>query len=109
MQDVGFRGREGLGDLEIAFTDDRVRVTEGLTTRSYAELIIEGAELPPSFERNKADLTKHGSPLRHVTIVRDPRDTSRFYVRVALLAPATPSVRRSPGMVRWHFQGNDLP
>ena len=70
---------------------------------------MDGAELPPKLERKRADLTMHGSPLRNVTIVRDTRDPSRFYVRVALLAPATSSIRRSPGVVRWHFQGNDLP
>jgi hypothetical protein len=109
VRDVGYRGREGLGTLDIALTDDRVRVTEGVSTQTYAELIIDGAELPASLERNKADLTMHGSPLRHITIVRDPRDASRFFIRVALLAPATASIRRSPGVVRWHFQGNDMP
>jgi hypothetical protein len=34
---------------------------------------------------------------------------TRFYVRVALLAPATPTVKKSAGSIRWHFQGEDMP
>lgn len=109
VRQVGYRGRQGLGDFDIVLTNDRVRVAEGVRTKSYAELIVDGAELPPTLERHKADLTMHGSPLRHVTIQRDPRDPARFYVRVSLLAPATSSIRRSPGAVRWHFQGDDMP
>ena len=108
VRDIKYSGREGQGDLDIMFGGD-ARVTEGLTTKSYAELIVDGPSLASQLERSKQDVTKFGSPLRSVTVTRDPRDPSRFYVRVALLAPATATIRRSPGMVRWHFQGDDLP
>jgi hypothetical protein len=109
VRDIACRGRDDLGTLELSFTDDRVRVTEGVTTRTYAELIVDGAELAARLERTKADLTSYGTPMRHVTIVRDARDPSRFYVRVALLTAATSSIRRDHNVVRWHFQSNGLP
>ena len=107
VRDVAYRGREGQGDVDIALTGD-VRVTPGVSTRTYAELIVDGVLLPGSLEK-KSDVTRFGSPVRTVTVVRDPRIANRFYVRVALLAPATPSVKRSATGVRWHFQGDDMP
>ena len=85
---VDYRGSEGQGDVEIALTGD-VRITEGVATKMYAELIVDGVELPGSFE-GKRDVIKYGSPLRTLTIVRDPRIAKRFYVRAALLAPGDP-------------------
>jgi hypothetical protein len=107
VRDIKVAGREGQADLDILLTGE-VRVTEGLVTKSYAELIVEGPSLGAQLERAKQDMTRLGSPLRNLTIVRDPRDAQKFYVRVSLIAPATPSVRRSPGLIRWHFQGQDL-
>ena len=104
---VDYRGSEGQGDVDITLSGD-VRITEGMATKTYAELIVDGVELPGSLER-KLDVTKYGSPLRSLTIVRDPRIANRFYVRATLLAPATPSVRRGATGVRWHFQGLDMP
>jgi hypothetical protein len=108
VRDIAFRGREGQGDVELALTGD-ARVTMGLVTKSYAELFVDGVELASGLERTKQDLTRFGSPLRNLTVVRDPRDPSRFYLRISLLAPATPSVRRAAGVLRWHFQGDDMP
>jgi len=108
VRDIAFRGGEGQGDVELALTGD-ARVTAGLVTKTYAELIVDGVELASGLERVKQDLTRFGSPLRNLTVVRDPRDPARFYLRVSLLAPATPSIRRAQGVLRWHFQGDDMP
>jgi len=85
-----------------------VSVREGVVTKTYAELIVDGVEIAGSLER-KTDVTSYGSPVRTVTVVRDPRIATRFYVRLALLAPATPSIKRTTTAIRWHLQGDDMP
>jgi hypothetical protein len=104
---ITYRGSEGQGDVELAIAGN-VSVREGVANKTYAELIVDGVELAGSLER-KTDVTSYGSPVRTVTVVRDPRIATRFYVRVSLLAPATPSVKRGANGVRWHFQGDDMP
>jgi hypothetical protein len=106
LADLTYQGREGAGDIEIALSGD-IRITEGVTTSSHAELIIDGADPAAHLERN-LDVTKYGSPLRTITVVRDPHVPTRIYVMVSLLAPSTPSIHRHAGGVRWHFQGNDM-
>jgi len=108
VRTIQFHGRDGQGDLDIVFNGE-ARVTEGVATASYAELIVDGVSLPAQLERSKQDVTTFGSTVRNVSIVRDPRDPGRFYVRIALLAPTVASVRRSAGSIRWHFRSEDMP
>ena len=84
-----------------------MRVTEGLVTQTHAELILVGVSLDARLDR-KLDVLKFGSPIRSITIYRDARVPTRVHVIVDLLAPSTPSIRRTAGGIQWHFQGNDM-
>ena len=70
---ISFKGSEGVGDISIALGN--VRITEGLVTQTHAELILDGVAIDTVLDR-KLDVLKFGSPLRSITIYRDPRDAT---------------------------------
>jgi hypothetical protein len=102
-----FSGREGAGDLALPIGPD-VRITEGAVTRSRAELILDGANLD-ALVGAPIDVTRFGSPVRSVSTYHDARVAGRIVIVVQFIAPATPSIRKTAGGVRWHFSGNDMP
>jgi hypothetical protein len=102
-----FAGKEGVGDLDLPLGPG-ARIVEGAVTRTRAELIVEGGGAE-ALVGAPIDVTRFGSPVRSVSTFHDARAAGRVIIVVQFIAPATPSVRKTAGGVRWHFSGNDMP
>jgi len=98
---IDFKGDEAAGQVTIAVGDD-ANVQIGEITANHAELIVDNAELAQKLER-KLDVSKLGSPVRAVSSFRDRRTPNRVRLVAELSSPATPTVDRDGGTVRWHF------
>ncbi len=78
-----------------------------MVNATHCELIVDGVD-PGARVEQSIDVTKFGSPVRALRVYRDPRNPTRVYISLSLLAPVTPTVRRTPKGVQWHVEGNDL-
>nr|MBA3821925.1 hypothetical protein [Deltaproteobacteria bacterium] len=103
---IQYKGRGGSGELDIALGGNP-RITEGRTTRTRAELVIDGADVDARLER-KLDVTQFGSPVRSVTTTRDPRVANRVVVSIELLVPSTLALQRTATGVRWQVRENAI-
>ena len=97
---LSFTGRNGSAELTLALPD-RATISEGLHTRSLAQLVIDGVDdgtLEPM-----RDVASAGSPVQTITTSRDPRVPGRLIVRVELRVPCTTSLRRAADGVHWRI------
>ena len=104
IANVSFKGKNGSGEVFLAMPAG-VRVTEGVRTKTRAELVVDGVELDARLERN-VDLTDYGSPVRAMTTRRDPRVANRVIVSIELLVPSSAKIERTAGGVRWRIVEN---
>ncbi|MDQ3370933.1 MAG: type IV pilus secretin PilQ, partial [Myxococcota bacterium] len=106
VSDIKFHGTDGSGQVDIAMTGNGT-VSVGEVTATYAELIIDHAELGAKLER-KLDVSKFASPVRAVSSFRDRKLPNRIRLIAELAQPATPVFERDArGVVHWRFVAND--
>jgi hypothetical protein len=103
---ITFHGRNGSGDVDITL-GGAIRVTQGRVSPTHADLIIDGVD-PGTRIEQILDVTKFGSPVRTMRIYRDPNNPTRVYISLSLLAPVTPTVKKTSSGVQWHVEGTDM-
>ena len=104
MASVSYKGKNGSGEVWLAVPAN-VRVTEGMRTKTRAEIVVDGVDFDSRLERT-VDVTNYGSPVRNVTTRRDARIANRVIVSVELIVPSRLTIERAAGGVRWRVVEN---